>query len=130
MKKKKIANSFPLHSRLNISQPPSPWGSPINCNNNTMDMAFLVQMRQSNICGSVRNSIIINLHFGLGALKSASPASWKTPAIFIDSIRSNNQPGKTKECRNEMQLPTNCVVMPWPICTEPRGKTGRLGTQL
>ena len=37
------------------------------CNNNTMDMAFLVEMRQSNECGSVTNNEIINLHLGSGA---------------------------------------------------------------
>ena len=41
--------------------------SPIFCNNNAMDMAFLVQIRQSNKCGSVRNDEIINLHLGSGA---------------------------------------------------------------
>ena len=31
------------------------------------------------------------------ALESASPASWKTGATFIDSIHPNNQPGKSKD---------------------------------
>ena len=56
-------------------------------------MAFLVQMRQSNKCGSVRNDEIINLHLGSGA-GPASPASCKTPATFIDSIHPHNQPRK------------------------------------
>ena len=41
--------------------------SPIIHNNNTMDTEFLVQMRQSNKCGSVRNDGIFNLHLGSGA---------------------------------------------------------------
>ena len=60
-----------------------------------MDMAFLVQMRHSNKCGSVRNDEIINLHVGSGAGPRVSiPCSCKTPATFIDSIGTNNQPGK------------------------------------
>ena len=94
-----------------------------------MGMAFLVQMRQSNKYASVRNGEVINLHLVSGTLESASPASCKTPATFIDSIHPNNQQGKNKESRNEIQLPTNCIVMPWPTRKEPRAKTGRLGTQ-
>ena len=54
------------------------------------------------------------------ALKSASRAPLKTPATFIDSARSNNQPGKSKESRNEIQLPTNCITLPWSMYSEPR----------
>ena len=39
----------------------------IICNKYTMDMTFLVQMRQSNKFGNVRNDEIINLHLGSGA---------------------------------------------------------------
>ena len=63
------------------------------------------------------------------ALESASHASCKTPATFIDSIRPNNQPGKNKKSRNEIELSVNCIVLPWPTYTEPRAKRGRLGTQ-
>ena len=64
------------------------------------------------------------------ALESASPASCKTPATFTYSICPNNQQGKkNKESRNEIQLPTNRIVLPWPTYTEPRAKRGRLGTQ-
>ena len=41
--------------------------TPIIDNNNTMDTEFLVQMRQSNKCGSVRNDEIFNLHLGSGS---------------------------------------------------------------
>ena len=47
------------------------------------------------------------------AFESASPASGKTPATFIDSIRPNNKPEKGKEPRNEIQLPTNGIVLSW-----------------
>ena len=63
------------------------------------------------------------------ALESASPASYKVSVTFIDSIRPNNQPGKNHKSRNEIQLPTNCIVLPWPMYTEPRAERGRLGTQ-
>ena len=45
------------------------------------------------------------------ALKSATPSSCKTPATFIDPILPNNQPGEKEEFRNEIQLPTNRVVL-------------------
>ena len=63
------------------------------------------------------------------ALESASPASCKTPVTFIDSTCSNNEPEKSKESRNEIQLPTNRVVLPWSTHTEPKVKRGRLGPQ-
>ena len=53
------------------------------------------------------------------ALESGSPASCKTPATFIDSIRPNNQPGKNKESRNEIQLSANRIVLRWPTYTKP-----------
>ena len=37
------------------------------CNNNKINIEFLVQMRQSDKCGSVRNNDIFNLHLGSGA---------------------------------------------------------------
>ena len=37
-------------------------------NNNKMDTEFLVQIRQSNKCGSVMNNEIFNLHLGSGAV--------------------------------------------------------------
>ena len=58
---------------------PTPWyesttphlsHSPIIHNNNIMDTKFLVQMRQSNKCGSIRNDEIFNLPLGSGAGKN------------------------------------------------------------
>ena len=40
---------------------------PIIHNNNTIDTGFLVQMRQSTKCGSVKNDEIFNLYLGSGA---------------------------------------------------------------
>ena len=53
------------------------------------------------------------------ALQSASPASWKTTPTFINSIRPKKQPEKKKERRNEIQLPTNRIVLPWPMSQNP-----------
>ena len=44
------------------------------------------------------------------ALESASPASCKTPATFIDSNGQKKQPGRNKESRNEIHLPTNHII--------------------
>ena len=66
--------------------PPTPWYKsttshlshpPIIHNNNTMDREFLVQMRQSNKCGSVRNDEIFNSHLGSGA------APWVSIPCFL-----------------------------------------------
>ena len=47
------------------------------------------------------------------AVESASPASCKTPAKFIDFICPNNQAGQSKDTRNRFQLQTNCFVQPY-----------------
>ena len=52
-------------------------------------------------------------------LQSASPASCKTSSTFIDSIRPDNQLRKNKESKIEIQLPTNCIVLPWPSTQNP-----------
>ena len=64
-KKQKLQdNTHPLSPLPHpiINQPP-----PTISNKNTMDTEFLVQMRQSDKCGSVRNDDIFNLHLGSGA---------------------------------------------------------------
>ena len=62
-------NTHPLshHPNPDMKQPPPPIPSPIIHNNNIMDTEFLVQMRQSDKCGSVRNDETFNLHLGSGA---------------------------------------------------------------
>ena len=64
-----------------------------------MDMAFLVQMRQSNKCGSVRNDEIINLHLGSGAgpwvsipylLQDTSHICWFHPPKTINQEKTKN----------------------------------------
>ena len=47
------------------------------------------------------------------AVESASPASCKTPAKFIDFICPNNQARQSKDTRNGFQLQTNCFVQPY-----------------
>ena len=63
-------NTHPLsllpHPVIN-QPPPHLTHPPIICKNNTMDIEFLVQMRQSHKCGSVRNGDIFNLYLGSGA---------------------------------------------------------------
>ena len=63
------------------------------------------------------------------AFESASPASSKTTATFIDSIHPNNKPEKSKERRNQIELLTNRIVLPLSMYTEPRAKRDRLVTQ-
>ena len=55
------------HERTKDKSTPHLSHSPIICNNNTMDTELLVQMRQSDKCGGVRNDDIFNLHLGSGA---------------------------------------------------------------
>ena len=78
-------------------------------------MAFLIQKRQSNKCINIKNDETSHLTWDLvWSLESASPASCKVPATFIDSIRQNNQPGKSKGSINDIQFPDpNCIVLPW-----------------
>ena len=61
-------NTHPVspHPQPVKNQPPSTYPIPTICNNNTMDIEFPVQMRQSDKCGSVRNGDIFNLHLGSG----------------------------------------------------------------
>ena len=60
--KKKVRQYPPL------VPPPTPhlFHPPIIHDNNTISTEFLVQMRQSNKCGSVRNVEIFKLHLGSG----------------------------------------------------------------
>ena len=67
--KKLSDKTHPLspHPHPDVNQPPPTHPiPPIIYNNNTMDTEFLVEMRQSNKCGSFRNDEILNLHLGYG----------------------------------------------------------------
>ena len=68
----------PTHTLTWINYP-QPSHSPIIHNKNKMDIEFVVQMRQSNKCGSVGNHAIFNLHFGSGVGPSVS-----TPCLLKD----------------------------------------------
>ena len=66
-----IPTHLSCHPYPNINEAPTPLPTtppppptPIICNNSTMIMASLAQMRESNGCGSVRNDDIFNLHLG------------------------------------------------------------------
>ena len=56
------------HPHPNTNQTPPHNPSPIICNNNTMDMTFLV----TNKCGSARNDEIVNLRLGSGVVPRVS----------------------------------------------------------
>ena len=87
-------------------------------------------MKQSNKCGRVRMMKYSTYTWDLvRAIQSAFPASCKTPATLINSICPYNSPEKRKEPRNEIQLPANPIVLPWPTYTDPRAKRGGCGTQ-
>ena len=67
---------------------PTPWYEPttphlshphIIHNNNIMDTKFLVQMRQSNKCGSIRNDEIFNLHLGSDSCNK----NWTVLLVFF-----------------------------------------------
>ena len=64
--KKKLWDNTQAHTLIWINHPHLSHPLIIH-NNNTMDTEFLVQMRESNKCGSVRNDEIFNLHLGSGA---------------------------------------------------------------
>ena len=113
----------PPHPHPHKSSTPYLSHLPIICNNNTMDMVFPVQMRQSNKCGSVRNDEIINLHLRSGVgprvslcclLEDTSHIYWFHPPKTINQQKP----------RNEVELLTNHIVLLWPTYTEPRLQRG------
>ena len=81
-----------------------------------MNMAFLVQIRQSHKCGSVRNNEIINLHFGSGAgcwvsipclLQDISDIYW----FHLPKI-NNQEKTKNPEMRsNFQQIASHCLSL-------------------
>ena len=91
-----------------MNQPPPTYPiPPIIHNNNTMDTELLVQMRQSNTFGSVRNDQIshLRLRFGAGTWVSR-PWLLQDTSHITDSIRPNNLTQKSKQPRNEIKFPT------------------------
>ena len=70
-------------------------------------------MGQCNGCGSVRNDVNSTHTWDLvQALESASPASCKTPAKSIDSIRPNNHLRRNKKSEkrsNTQQIVSYCL---------------------
>ena len=62
-----ITTTSPLTHILILINHPPPIPSPHHSNNNTIVTESLVQVRQSNKCGSVRNNEILDLNLGSGA---------------------------------------------------------------
>ena len=56
------------------------------------------------------------------------PPARHQPHLLIPSAQTNSQK-KQREPRNEIQLPTNPIVLPWSTFTEPRGHHGRRFTK-
>ena len=103
-KSKKLRdNTHPLypHRHPDMNQPPRNLSHPfIIYNNKTMDTESLVQIRQSNKCGSVRNDQIFNLHLGYGAslwvsifclLQDTSHIYWFHPTKQLTSKKQRTQ---------------------------------------
>ena len=61
-KKQKQKLKDNIHPPVPLPQPVIKQPHPTICNNNTMNIEFLVQMRQSDKCRGVRNDDIFNLH--------------------------------------------------------------------
>ena len=113
-----------------MDQPPHLSHPPIIHNNNTMDTEFLVQMRQSNKCGSVRNDEIIDLHLGSGAgpwvsitclLQDTSHIYWLNPPKQLTRKKERTQ--KWDSTSNKSYCTASSTY------TESMAKRGRLGTQ-
>ena len=121
-------NTHPLspHPHPDINQLPPPHLShpPIIHNNNTLDTEFLVQMRQSNKCRSVRNDEIFNLHLGssVGPWVSIPCLLQGTSHIYWFHLPKQIARKRNKEPSNEIQLPTNPIVLPWSRYTKSRAK--------
>ena len=79
-------------------------------------MISLAEMGHCNGCGSVRN-VLYSTHTWdlLRALESVSPASCKTPATSIDSIRPNNHLRRNKNLErrsSSQQIKSYCLGPP------------------
>ena len=99
-------NTHPLSPHPPLVAPPTPWYesttphlslSLIIHNNNTMNTQLLVQMRQSNKCGSVRNDEIFNLHLGSGASPWVSIPCLLQDTSHIDWFHPPKQLARKKQ---------------------------------
>ena len=126
--KKLWDNTHPLapnpHPDINQTpfHPPTYSMPPIIHNNNTMDTEFLVQMRECNKCGSIRNDEIFNLHLGSGVGPWVSiplPPARHQPHLLISSAQTINQKkAKNPEMRfNSQQIVEYCL----DLCTQNSG---------
>ena len=116
---------------------PTPWcksntpyliHSPIISYTYIMGIELLVQMRQSNKCGNVKNDEILTLGIWCGPLSQHPlPPARPQPHLLIPSAQTIGQ--KSKEPRNANELPANHIILPWPMYAESRAKQGRLETQ-
>ena len=97
-------NNHPLspHPHSDMNQPPDPhlFTSLIIYKNNRMDTEFLVQMKQFDKCGSIRNDEIFNLHLGSGVgpwgsipclLQDASHIYWFHPPKQLTRKKQRTQ---------------------------------------
>ena len=83
-----------------------------------MDMAFLVQMRQSNKCPGVKNDAIINLHLGSGSTSHASCQAPSRICWFHLPKQSTREKTKNPEIRHNFQQ----IALPCPNYTELRAE--------
>ena len=90
-----IPTAYPPPTPCYKSTTPQLTNPPIICNNNTIDIEFLVQMRQSDKCGSVRNDDIFSLNLGSaagpwvsipGLLQDTSHIYWYHPSKQLTYI--------------------------------------------
>ena len=106
----------PYYKSTTPPPPPHLFHPPIVCNK-IMEMAFLVQMTQSNKCWSVRNGEIINLDFldlGSGAgpsvsipclLQDTSHIHWFHPPKTINQEKTK----KTEMTSNFQEIKSYCL---------------------
>ena len=101
----------PTHTLIWINHPPPIPSPPIIHNNNTMDTELLVQMRQSNKFGSIRNDQISHLHLRFGAGTWVSrPWLLEDTSRITDSICPNTKKQKNPEMRlNSQQFISPCL---------------------
>ena len=93
-------------------------------------MAFLVQMGESgrlNVDIKGVNQITLEIWW-VPFSHHLLPSSRHQSHILILSTQTINQE-KNEESRNEIQISTNCILLPWLMHTKPSATRGRFGTQ-